>query len=348
MGNEKRFLVVGVVLLVVIGLVVGGYFTFRSPWKYRGDGPIKVFWVNSYDEGRSASRLEGFLDGLGEEFDVEVKVFELDTKNHPEEEWRVQKGNEAREMIDEWGPDLIYATDDNAQEYVVKYYVDAGVPVVFGGVNSEPEDYGYVGVRNVAGDLERYPIESAIESVHSILPYATKAIFVTDSGKTGEIAVAWLEGIKGDLDLEFVGVYMVETFDEYKELILDSQDVDVVFMRGLSTFPKSDVESYGLKEVVEWTVKNSDVPEVGLSATLANTGLLMVSSLTQYGQGFQAGEIAEKILINGERPSSILMESGDSGERYINLARAESLDLAIPSVILINSEVVEDFPWGSE
>ena len=75
--KNKKILIVSVVLLVIVGLVAGGYFTLRSPWKYRGDEAIKVLWVNSYNIERSGARLDGFLDALGDDSKVETKVFEM-------------------------------------------------------------------------------------------------------------------------------------------------------------------------------------------------------------------------------------------------------------------------------
>ncbi len=77
----------------------------------------------------------------------------------------------------------------------------------------------------------------------------------------------------------------------------------------------------------------------------------MAISVSSAEQGKKAGEIAYDILIEGVRPSSFEFESTMIGDEHINLARAEMLGLkreVIPSVVLINSEVVESFPWEDE
>jgi len=67
-----------------------------------------------------------------------------------------------------------------------------------------------------------------------------------------------------------------------------------------------------------------------------------------YGQGKDAGKIVYEILINGKDPSSFEFKPTLIGDQSINLARAKTLGLErdeIPSTILINSKVIETFPW---
>jgi hypothetical protein len=107
---------------------------------------FKVLHIMSYhaDWVWNVDQLNGFKQGL-EGLDVEYKVFEMDTKRQDSEEWKEQVGQEARDLIDSWQPDLVYTNDDNAQEYVAKYYVNSDIPFVFSAVNAAPEEYGYAG-----------------------------------------------------------------------------------------------------------------------------------------------------------------------------------------------------------
>jgi hypothetical protein len=64
-------------------------------------------------------------------------------------------------------------------------------------------------------------------------------------------------------------------------------------------------------------------------------------------QGYQVGKLAFDILLEGKKPSGIGFKI-DSGLKIFNLARAKSLGLTnadIPSSILVNSKVIEAFPW---
>src|SRR3989339_440538 len=98
-------------------------------------------------------------------------------------------------------------------------------------------------------------------------------------------------------------------------------------------------------EVVEWLISHSNVPEYSQEKALIKDGLLFSFNPSAYGQGKVAGDVAFNILVNGQSPLEIGMIIPEFGERSINLKRARMLGLDIPSSILINSEVYENFSW---
>jgi hypothetical protein len=93
--------------------------SYHSPWR----------WTDG--------QLDGFKEGLGA-VSAEYKVFQMDTKRNSSKEGKENKGKEAIALIESWKPDLVYTSDDDAQEYVVKHYVNADLPFVFSGVNKDP------------------------------------------------------------------------------------------------------------------------------------------------------------------------------------------------------------------
>ena len=69
-------------------------------------------------------------------------------------------------MIDETQPDIILAVDDDAQNYVARYYINhPHIRVVFAGVNNDPAEYGFDRASNVSGILERLPIDALKETL---------------------------------------------------------------------------------------------------------------------------------------------------------------------------------------
>jgi hypothetical protein len=125
--------------------------SYHSPWE----------WVDNQDKGFNDS-----LAGLN----IEHKVFYMDTKRKSAEAEKQEAGRQARELIDTWTPDLVFTTDDNAQEYVARYYVNTSIPFVFSAVNAEPEDYGMRGSTNNCGILER---EHSVETINLTSPEQT-------------------------------------------------------------------------------------------------------------------------------------------------------------------------------
>jgi len=78
--------------------------SYHSPWR----------WTDG--------QLEGFKEGMADA-SVEYQVFQMDTKRNSTADAKDKKGQEARALIKSWQPDLVYTTDDDAQEYVTTHYV---------------------------------------------------------------------------------------------------------------------------------------------------------------------------------------------------------------------------------
>jgi ABC-type uncharacterized transport system substrate-binding protein len=349
--NSKKNLVIGIIGLVIVGLIVGGYFAFRSPWKYRGDGPIKIFWLNSYhDYAWTDDQIEGFervfdIEGI----EIEVKQFNMDTKQRPSDEWE-DIAHEARAEIEAWEPDLIYSTDDNAQRYVGENFAGGNIPWVFSGVNTDPEEYYSEEVENVAGVLERYPVESAIDLIRTLFPYAKNVAVISDNSPSGINGIKWIKSQEDKMpDMDFVSYDLVDTFEEFKEKVVEYQlTADVIMFRGLDTLENEEGRVLSQAESTEWLAKNSNIPEISFWDYFVEHGALASVIVSGIEQGEAAGLLASEILINGKRPSKLDYIVTTKGDTYINTARADSLNLKIPSIVLINSEVVENFPWEEE
>ena len=132
---------------------------------------LNVLHIMSYhaDWLWNRDQFDGFkyaLNGI----DIEYKIFEMDAKRYSSQEWLEQAGQKARNLIDSWKPDLIYANDDDAQEYITKYYVNTEIPIVFSGVNANPEIYGFSGSTNVTGVVEHEHFVASVRLLQEIKP----------------------------------------------------------------------------------------------------------------------------------------------------------------------------------
>ncbi len=68
-------------------------------------------------------------------------------------------------MINEFKPDVVIASDDNASKFLIKpYYKNADLPFVFCGVNWDAKVYDYP-YKNVTGMIEVTPIPILIEQM---------------------------------------------------------------------------------------------------------------------------------------------------------------------------------------
>jgi ABC-type uncharacterized transport system substrate-binding protein len=349
--EKKKVAVIGIIVVLLIIILIGSYFIFRSPWKFQEDRAIKIFWLNSYhsDFVWAKENIDAFKDVFEKGgIEIEIKNFDMDTIRKPSEEDKQSSGRKAIELIDEYKPDLIYATDDNAQEFVVKY-IDTDIPIVFSGLNLEPEKYGYDKAKNVAGVLERLHFADTVNFLKEFYPDIKKIAVISDSSSQWEPVINRMKERQNEIpEIEFVGWHQISEFEEFKQMVLYYQDkVDAFIFLSLETL--SDAEGNVVPDSVttKWLVENNNLPE-GTFWPIVDKGMLLSVVVSPEEQGRAAGKIAHKILIEGKKPSSFEFEPTEKGDQYINLARAEKLGIKkedMPSIILINSKVFEEFPW---
>ena len=142
--------------IVLIWLAV--FFSFPQTGE---SSSFKVLVVMSYHE--SMPWVKEIKEGIDSEIEgvCDLKYFYMDTKRNIE--GGPQKAKEAYAMYLDFRPDGVIAADDNAQSMFVVPYLKNKVktPVVFCGVNHEPDTYGYP-ASNITGVLERDHIGESI------------------------------------------------------------------------------------------------------------------------------------------------------------------------------------------
>jgi ABC-type uncharacterized transport system substrate-binding protein len=348
--KKNRLLCIASIILLVL-ILTGSYSFLRNPYKFRGDGPIKILWVDSYHPEMewASEQIKGFKALLDfENVDYELKVFHMDTKRKPKEEFD-EIGMQVASLIDEWDPDLVYATDDNAQKYVGMKYVDSDLPWVFSGVNAEPEDYDYDAAKNIAGVLERELFVDGIELLQTINPSLNNLGVIVDDSETGALI---MENFKSSLNIagtEVVEWSVVNDFDNYKKKIFEyNEKADALVLLPIYTAKDKNGEVVAMEDVVEWTVKNSNIPEISSSTIHVKYGALLAVEATGYKTGYEAGQIALQILLEGIKPFKIGSYVVKGDETQINYARAKQLGLKIPGDILLSASICESFPWENE
>ena len=302
--------------------------SYHTPWKWTDD------------------LLDGFKDVL-KDLNVEYRVFEMDTKRRSSEEWKEQAGRQARELIDAWKPDLVYTTDDNAQEYVTKYYVNKALPFVFSGVNASPEKYGFTGSKNITGILEQEHFVESVRLLKEIVPGVRKIAVVLDEDPTWDGVVKRMKEKLNQLpDVEFVRWHVVNSFAAYKQMIQSYQTtVDAVALLGIFTFKDESGSNVPYTEVLRWTAGNSKLPDFSFWKDRISYGTLCTVTVSGYEQGLAAGRIARGILVEGKSPSGFPMLPTVKGEPVVSLARAKRLGIPIKTHMLLTAEVVQKFAW---
>ena len=83
----------------------------------------KCLLVTSYHEGYSWQ--DGIVDAIFEilQSECEIKYFQMDTKRNKKESHAKEQAALAYKIVEQWKPDVVIATDDNASKYFVVPYM---------------------------------------------------------------------------------------------------------------------------------------------------------------------------------------------------------------------------------
>ena len=225
-------------------LLLSGQFVFPAA----GMSACRVFIVCSYHPGYfwQADEIEGIkaaLDGL----DIIYDIYYLDSKFHQDEVWLRKKAEVCLQKIKRFKPDLVFTCDDNATKTVAKHFLRHDLPIVFLGLNGEPEEYGLVkpGHRrhpgfNVTGILERHYYQDATYLLQTILlanNLQEKFLYLlTDNSFTSTKLFDFLKREKWETPWKKKFLRQVETFAQYKRIFRQiNHPGNVIFFYNLET-----------------------------------------------------------------------------------------------------------------
>lgn len=304
--------------------------SYHSPWKWTDD------------------QFNGFKTAL-KDLEIEYRVFQMDGKRKTSEKAKQTAGQQAREIIDTWKPDLVYANDDYAQVYVVKHYVNKNIPFVFSGVNVNPIKYGFLGSKNITGIMEQEHFIETVQFLKQIVPHVKKIAVIFDDGPTWEgVGGRMLSKLPQISDIKVTSWDVIKTFQDYKSRIKALQtEADAIALLGIFTYKDKNGQNVPYTEVLRWTAENSNLPDFSFWKDRISYGTLCTVTVSGYEQGLSAGKLARSILLDGTRPSSLTMSPTVKGEPVISLARANQLGIKVKAKLLLSSEVITEFQWDN-
>lgn len=278
------------------------------------------------------------LDRILEKYPYKIRWHYMDTKRHPDKAFSEKAGANARKEIDRWKPDILIAVDDNAQEYVGKYYInDPNISIVFTGVNKTEADYGYDKAENATGMLERINYQTAKDILLQVLPPGKRRIVhISDSSSTSE-------GIHDEIasfdwtPLQFTNSVQCKTFAEWQEAIRDAEDrADFILYTHYHTIQESadSPKTMEPKQVIEWTMANSTLPGVSFWGFYVEDGGMMAVALSPYEQGEVAARMAVDIIEKKTVPKDIPVETSRLFVMYMreSMIRKKMGELNLPLV----------------
>ncbi len=304
--------------------------------------PKKIFLVFSYHPGlfwhvNAEKGLRKALKG----FRCEFRSFYMDTKHHQEPTWIYQVTEEAIQEIKDYRPDVLVGFDDNAAHYVLTHFLGTSLPMVFLGVNREPEEYGFVkdsrehpGM-NVTGVLERHHFLQSIQLFSELMGKPVERIgIISDSSETSHTMISSFMNIARKNRLPVVFFKFAYSFPGWQEIIQDAQNkIDLLVVYNCEGLRGKGNQEVPADKVIAWTVTHNHVPEVSFFSRYIKAGLSGGIVLTGYYQGYYAGKKVAEIL-KGITPGEIPIDVPPKGTLAFNVKRMRELGLKIPLGVL--------------
>lgn len=278
----------------------------------------KILYVNSYHIGYEGSDpiTDGIKTVLGK-YRVDLRIIYMDTKRNPSEEFSQAAALKAKAVIEEFKPDVVIASDDNASKYLIMpYYKEADLPFVFCGVNWDASVYGFP-YKNVTGMIE-------VALVSEILKHLKK---YARGERIGFIAGDTLSERKNleyyikRFDIDFTQVYLAKTFDEWKQSYLKLQgEVDMALMTS-----HVGIADWNDREAQAFAENHAKIP-IGTEHRWSMPFALVGVAKDFNEMGVWSAHAALKIL-DGVPPNKIPIAANRKGQLLFNARMADRLGI---------------------
>jgi len=308
-----------------------------------GDTP-RLLVVHSYHQDQQEHVVEmtrGITEALAGA-DCEIRFFHMDTKRQTTTQWKRDAGDRARQLVDEYQPQVVITMDDNAQEYFARDYARATPPpyFVFGGVNADPQQYGFP-TAHITGVIERPNVSESLHLLQKIKPGVKTVLMLADKSETTDAFISYCQTL--NLPVTVKAYEQPLTFDALLTTLSRYHDqVDAIVLYVVRAIARSPTDPTKVpeREIISTINDRFPLPTVGFFDTAAEAGVLCGISVSMREQGFATGMIARAILVDGRKPSDFAVKPTDKGRIQLNLRTAEHLGIHLPYTLIQRADVV--------
>ena len=301
-----------------------------------------ILVLQSYDSKYPWSRdlNVGLNRVLNSPYLYRTRWYYMDTKRHPDVAYKESVGLAARHMIDNMQPDVIIALDDDAQQYVARYYNNhPTIKIVFSGVNREAADYGYDKANNVTGILERVPTKAIQETLQmaanfKALNRPVRLGFLADPSETVQADLRQVKAYDWG-PVQFTADSTSTTFPQWKEELKRlNKETDIILLSNYRKVRRSDTDKtlVPVREIVEWTDANSTVPVMSNNGFYTEEGGMLAIGASPFEQGEVAARMALEIILKGKKPTDIPVDRTRHFVVTMNGTKMKAHGLELPMV----------------
>ena len=184
---------------------------------------------------------------------------------------------------------------------------------------------------NVTGTSDAAPIDEQLELLKEIVPDAERVGIVYASGEVNsQVQVDQAEEAAGPLGLEIV-TQTVTTVNEIQQAVEALGDVDAIYV------PTDNMVVSGIAALVQ-VAESKQIPVIAAEEGTVEGGAVATLGIDYTELGRQTGEMALRILRDGEDPATMPVETAAEFTYVVNEDAAERQGVTIPEDILAEAE----------
>ena len=322
----------GVIMMLVVNILIlfspegeAASFKVLVVMSYERDFP----WVLEIKEGVNAVLKDT----------CEIKYVYLNTKVNFD--GGKKKAKEAYALYLDFRPDGVIAADDNAQSmFVVPYLKDkVETPVMFCGVNAQPEKYGYP-AENVSGILERLHIGESIAFIQQLLSSIKTFGVIMRNSPSSKGVLEQVERQSGTYPAKFIAFKQPRTLADATAMAEElKKQCDILFMASMEGVTDINGRPLEDKSVMPIVAKAFGKPTIASNSYNIKFAALCAVVKTGREQGSTAARMLLKAM-EGTSVSQIPITRNRQGKRMINVTVMKELGIKPKPVILRGAELV--------
>ncbi len=292
----------------------------------------KILYVDSYHEGYAWS--DGITKGVRSVLsgaDVELRIFRMDTKKNKRKSFMRKMAMNAKAMIEEFKPDVVIASDDNASRYLIKpFYKDAELPFVFCGLNWDASAYGFP-CKNVTGMIEVASVPKLLEYLKPFAKGDKIAYLAADVLTSRKEGRYYRTLFKLNIDMRYV-----KNFASWAKVYEELQDACDILIVG----NKAGINDWDDNAAERIVMTKTKVPTGTLYDFMGKYALIGYTKIAEE-QGEWAAKTALRVL-GGTDISTIPISKNKKGNLIVNNKVAGGMKITLPeSLILEAAQVIE-------
>jgi putative ABC transport system substrate-binding protein len=272
------------------------------------------------------SATEGFKEAFSEA-GVEVEFTEQNANGEQATALTIAQQFAADDL------DLALAVATPAAQAMAQNIID--IPLLFTAVtdpvSAELVDSMEEPGANVTGTSDAAPIDEQLELLKEIVPGAERVGIVYASGEVNsQVQVDQAQQAAGPLDLEIV-TQTVTTVNEIQQAVEALGDVDAIYV------PTDNMIVSGIASLVQ-VAESKQLPVIAAEEGTVEGGAVATLGIDYTELGRQTGEMALRILRDGEDPAMMPVETATDFTYVVNEAAAERQGVTIPEDILAEAD----------